>query len=212
MLQTLLRLFALKDQTRTGWTLRGVNEPESVADHSWGTALLCMSYAAEAGVDAHVALEIAIVHDVAEAVTGDVPTRVATMNEPERKREKQRLEREAMDTLLDSAPSDLRTRVEGRWSEYEERSTPEAIFVRDMNLIDMCMQALIYERSERVGDPEGVFDRDGAKADAHVFPGLEEFFATTRPRLSTELGKRLFTDIYREYQALPSVSARSRGA
>lgn len=168
-----------------------------------------MSYATSAGVDPQAALEIAIIHDVAEAVTGDVPTRVATMNEPERKSEKQRLEREAMDSLLEGAPHELRSRIEQRWSEYEKSVTAEAIFARDMNLIDMCMQALLYERSERVRDPEGTLTEEGQGTTGKVaFPGLEEFFATTRPRLSTELGLRMFEELYDEYQSLPTVSAR----
>ncbi|MFP4375696.1 MAG: HD domain-containing protein [Spirochaetales bacterium] len=196
MLAILLRLFALKDQFRTGWTLRAVTDPESVADHSWGTALLCMSYATTAGVDSQAALEIALVHDAAEAITGDVPTRVATMNDPVRHREKLRLEREAMDELLEGAPDTFREQIERRWSEYEERVTPEAVFVRDMNLIDMCMQALLYERDGRVKAPAGIGEET-------PYRGLEEFFATTRPRLSTQIGRDLFAEISAEYARLP---------
>ena len=63
----LLRAYRLKEQVRTGWTLRGVTPAESVADHAWGTALLCLLFADEAGVDRAEATEIALVHDLAEA-------------------------------------------------------------------------------------------------------------------------------------------------
>ena len=50
-LDTLRTLYRLKDEPRTGWKIRGVVEPESVADHSWATAPLCLLYADEADVD-----------------------------------------------------------------------------------------------------------------------------------------------------------------
>ncbi|HUZ18272.1 MAG TPA: HD domain-containing protein, partial [Spirochaetia bacterium] len=49
-IDALLRIYGLKDEPRAGWVLRGIRDPESVADHSWGSALLCHLYAAEAGV------------------------------------------------------------------------------------------------------------------------------------------------------------------
>src|SRR5690606_5214441 len=67
--------FRLKDEARGGWLLRGVRDPESVAAHSWGTALLCLLYADDAGVDRDRAMVMALVHDLAEARTGDVVAR-----------------------------------------------------------------------------------------------------------------------------------------
>lgn len=52
--------------------MRGVETPESVADHSWGTALLVLM-CAPAGLDVSRALAMATVHDLAEARVGDIP-------------------------------------------------------------------------------------------------------------------------------------------
>jgi len=38
----LLKAIELKDENRTGWELRNIENPESVAGHSWGTAILTM--------------------------------------------------------------------------------------------------------------------------------------------------------------------------
>ena len=100
MLDHVIRALALKDQVREGWLLRGVRDPESVGDHSWGTAYLCLLYGEEAGVDVSRAVSMAVVHDLAEAVTGDVPTRVATMNDTHRREAKARRERAAMEALF----------------------------------------------------------------------------------------------------------------
>jgi len=51
MIGLALEAYRLKDTVRAGWVLRGIRDPESVADHSWGTALLCMIYGPSAGID-----------------------------------------------------------------------------------------------------------------------------------------------------------------
>ena len=72
----------LKDQPRTGWVQHGVGGAESVAAHSWGTAYLCLLFAEVAGVDRAKAVEIAVLHDLAEARTGDVAARLARRSLP----------------------------------------------------------------------------------------------------------------------------------
>ena len=191
-LELLLRAYALKDEPRAGWLLRGISDPESVADHSWGTALLCLLFAAEEGVDRGQALAIALVHDLAEAETGDVPARAEPAGNPG---EKARREREAMERLLAGGDG---AGVRRLWEAYEERSSREALFVRDMNLVDMCLQALKYEREGRHEPADGGAS-DGA---------LDEFFATSRPRLSTATGRRLFAGALALYEA----AKRERGA
>ena len=185
----------LKDQVRAGWLLRGVPEPESVADHSWGTALLVSLFGEGEGVDRTRALEIALLHDVAEARTGDIPTRVRPEDRQVTPEEKRRREYAAMDAIL--APLGRADWVMERFSEYEERRTPEARFVADMNLIDMVLQALCYRRAGRYDKASDALDP--AKGE---FPGLSEFFATAEPRLSTDTGRRLFGTIRDAYEEL----------
>src|SRR6266581_1310910 len=64
----------LKTLKRTGWTNYDIPLPESVADHSFGVALLAMFMAPYFEVDAHKALRMAVLHDLGEAVIGDVIT------------------------------------------------------------------------------------------------------------------------------------------
>lgn len=180
----LMRGFRLKDEPRVGWRLRHVRNPESVADHSWGTALLCMMFASEAGVDEHEALRIAIVHDLAEAETGDIASRERPEDRDVSVAEKARLELAAMDTLLNG----FHPRLREAWECYEHRATPAAIFVRDMNLIDMCLQALFYERERRY---------DPSSSDENV---LDEFFRSAASRLSTDTGRALFDAVDAAYR------------
>src|SRR5690242_15589080 len=64
---------ALKRLPRTGWLHIGVQAPESVADHSYRIALLTLLVAAgEPALDLARALTIALVHDLPEAIAGDI--------------------------------------------------------------------------------------------------------------------------------------------
>ncbi|WP_129114746.1 HD domain-containing protein [Halegenticoccus tardaugens] len=195
-LDALVRAYGLKDERRTGWQLRGVADPESVAGHTWGVSLLCLVYADLAGVDAGRALELAVVHDLAEAETGDLPTRADSTAETVDPGEKERMEREAMEALAAGLDADEIPRagsaVLDPWEEYEARETDEAVFVKEMDLVDMCLQALSYERAGR-------YDPDESEA-FREYDDLDEFFATAEPRLRTELGRTLVAAIRARYE------------
>lgn len=184
----------LKDEPRAGWVMHGVERPESVAAHSWGTAYLCLLFAGDAGVDPGRAVAMAVLHDLAEAETGDLVTRLSPADRPVSEAEKARRERAAIAQLLPREPARLRT----LWRAYEERTDAEARFVREMNLIDMCLQALRYEREAR-------YDRGVLVPSSGAHRHLDEFFLSAGQRLESELGRRLYGELEAAY-------AEARGA
>jgi len=181
--------YRLKDEPRVGWVMHGVAGPESVAAHSWGTAYLCLLFAADAGVYLGRALAIALVHDLAEATTGDFAARAAATDRPVSEAEKARLERDAIADLLPPRQAALHE----LWRAYEDRADPAARFVRDMNLIDMCLQALLYEREAR-------YDADVQVPSEGGHRHLDEFFLSAEWRLEGEVAKRLFGSVRLEYE------------
>ncbi|WP_226481259.1 HD domain-containing protein [Natrinema amylolyticum] len=192
----LLEAFELKDERRTGWVLRGIESPESVAAHTWGVATLCLLYAdrADGDVDRERAVSMALVHDLAEARTGDIATRADDGDQRVSGEEKADRERTAITNLLEpfgGAESDVDAR--SLWVEYEARETPTARFVKDMDLVDNCLQALKYERESRYDDTDenDAFDR---------YENLDEFFATAAPRLRTGIGETLFEEVKTQYE------------
>ena len=201
--------YELKDERRTGWQLRGVDDPESVAAHSWGVAYLVVAFGDRfrdelPGVDLDRALRLAVVHDVAEALTGDVATRADETADPIDREAKAAAEREAMATLADPLPA----RIADAFATYEARETPEAVLVKECDLLDTCVQAVVYEREDRydpaTGDPTAFTEYDA----------LDEFFATTEQRLQTDAGRVLFDRLrarYRHHRAAADDEAGSTG-
>lgn len=188
-IEALTRAYALKDEIRTGWQLRDIEAPESVAAHSWGVTMLVVRFC-PSHLDRERALALATVHDVAEAVTGDVATRAKEGAQTVDAAEKRRRERAAMDGPLSELGEDIRP----LWAEYEARESPEARFVKDADLLDMCLQALYYERAGR-------YDADAENPNFEAYDDLDEFFATTEPRVSTDRGRVLFERIRDRYEA-----------
>ncbi len=127
----------LKSIKRAGWVLKGVPDVESVADHSFRTAMMALLLARKNGLDENKCVKMALIHDVAESIVGDVtPHDIMT---PE---EKHVLERQAFNRLFDGT---VHGDIISLWDEYEARETPEAKFVYELDKMEMLVQAYEYE-------------------------------------------------------------------
>jgi putative hydrolase of HD superfamily len=137
----------LKTEPRRGWVLKlGMEHPESVADHSYRVALLAMVYADLRGLDAGKLVKMAILHDLPEAVVGDsVPG--------ERTRaEKRRAESGAMKELLADLPKSLAKEYWSVWEEYERGTSGEARLVKQLDKLELALQADEYKRADAAND------------------------------------------------------------
>lgn len=76
-LDALIRLTAyaerLESLPRSGWLFSGVTSPESVAAHSFNVAIVAMLLAQQVGADPARCVQLALLHDLAEAHTTDIP-------------------------------------------------------------------------------------------------------------------------------------------
>jgi putative hydrolase of HD superfamily len=134
----------LKTTLRHSWT----NDPkrqESVAEHSWMICLVAMTFKDRLTikVDLNKVLKMLVLHDLAEAVTGDIPLGMQTGSFS--REAKIIAEREAMHKIL--APLDEATRSEflTLWEEECERKTPEAKFAKAIDSIEACIQHWISD-------------------------------------------------------------------
>jgi len=143
VLQLLIHGNQLKRSVRSGWVQRGIAEAEDVAAHSYGVAFaaLILVQMVARSLNLEKVLIMALLHDLPEGVTTDIPT-PAWGYLPQGI--KTAVERGAMveilgDTLF--APA-LMT----YWEELHQRETLEALLVHDADKLDMYLQALMYEQ------------------------------------------------------------------
>ena len=140
-------LMRLKAVPRLGWLLRGIRDVESVADHSFGVALIAMLLSDHCRVkslevNVERVLRMALVHDFVEVRTGDLPSTIKRYFDP---RELHTANTRAASEIL----SQLGLQGEeylALWHEYEARTSLEAQIVKAADKLDLLFQALEYEK------------------------------------------------------------------
>ncbi|XP_056166809.1 uncharacterized protein LOC115679470 isoform X2 [Syzygium oleosum] len=134
----------LKTTKRAGWVKRDVKDPESIADHMYRMGLMALIASDVPGVDRNKCIKMAIVHDIAEAIVGDI-----TPSDGISKVEKSRREREALDHMCRLLGGQSQAKeINELWMEYEENLSPEAKVVKDFDKVEMILQALEYENEQ----------------------------------------------------------------
>jgi putative hydrolase of HD superfamily len=171
-LALLLQAGRLKTLRRAGWVRKGLAAPESVADHSYRSALLALVLGPELGVDTDRLIRLLLVHDLPESDpdVGDI-TPFCGVDRPE----KHRRERAAMERLSADLPADEGDALLALWLEYDEGLTPEADVAHQLDTLEMALQACEYET------------RDGLD--------LSEFLASARAKIRSPVLLRLLEEL-----------------
>ena len=178
LLDLLLELQVLDRVPRSGFVLRGVADPESVTEHSWHVLFLVWSLGARTpGIDLARAVEIALVHDLAEVRIGDLP-RTSAHYFPAGS--KKAAEAAAMADVLAPLPG----RAQELYAEYQAAATSEARLVKACDKLQLMLKVAVYERwgegalAEFWDNPDN-FPEAGPDSE---FPGVAEVFAELRAR------------------------------
>lgn len=151
----------LKNTTRTSWTSSGAQE--TVAAHTWRLCLMSLLFE-RSFPDADIAklIKICIIHDLGEAIGGDI-----SAVEQQHRPAKAAQERADLQRLLAPLPVDLRTEITALWDEYEAASSREAKLAKALDKLETIMQHnqgqnpphfdyrfnLDYGKQYTVGDP-----------------------------------------------------------
>jgi putative hydrolase of HD superfamily len=131
---------SLKTVTRSAYTSQG--HPESVAEHTWRLSLMALLLAPEfPEVDFARLIKICLVHDLGEAIGGDIPA-------PEQVRRrasgavagKAADERRDLVRLLEPLPEARREEVLALWDEYEAAQSPEARLAKALDKLETILQ------------------------------------------------------------------------
>lgn len=162
LVEAMFEVNRLKTLYRQGWLRTPVprDRCESVAEHSFGVAVLSL-FLADAffpHLDRTKLLLLGLLHDFGEIYAGDiVPGKMSLAD-------KHDLERQSVERVfakLPGGPSYLAV-----WQEFEDQSTPEARLSKEVDRLEMGIQAVVYENACAAAD-------------------LSDFLASTRRALSS---------------------------
>lgn len=125
---------ALKNTLRSSNTSNGRNE--STAEHTWRLCLMVMLFEQDyADIDMLKLLKICIIHDLGEAITGDIAAVDQVAGE-----DKSADERQAMKTLVRPLPQHLQTELLALWDEYEDATSKEAKLAKAFDKLETVLQ------------------------------------------------------------------------
>ncbi|MDX2030076.1 MAG: HD family hydrolase [Blastocatellia bacterium] len=147
LLNFLTELMRLKSVPRIGWLLRGVRDVESVAAHTYGVAVIAMVLADRARargmtVDGERMLRMALLHDLTESRTGDLPSTIKKYFG--KKNVKDADDRIAEEMFAQLGP--LGDSYRALWREYEHRQCIESKLVKAADKFDLLLQSIEYEK------------------------------------------------------------------
>jgi len=183
----------LKVTYRSAYTSDGAEE--SVAEHTWRLCLMALVLAPEfPDVDFARLVKICLVHDLGEAIGGDVPApeqaRRRAAGEPTGKGDD---ERRDLLTLLQPLPARHRAELALLWDEYEAAASAEAKLAKALDKLETIMQ-------HTQGDNPAGFDYRFNLGYGRDHTGDQPLIATVRAildaeteRLAKEMDSRLRT-------------------
>lgn len=171
-LEILYQIFKLKNLFRQGWLKRDIPSSigESVADHSFGTAMTAWIIAKKFRLDLDIEkiLKMALVHEIGEIYAGDITPVDGVSLEDKYQRELESIEKVFADYPNNEEFINL-------WKEFEEAKSPEAIFMKQIDKFEMGLQASIYQ--------------------GHGYDKMEEFLQSAERVIIDDDLKELFTEV-----------------
>jgi putative hydrolase of HD superfamily len=129
----------LKRVKRSGWWIAGVKDPETVAEHSFRTAVIAYILAQLEGADPEKVVSMALFHDMAETRTNDAHRIVRRYVDWEN------VDKKAVGDQSRRLPDNIGKRITSLISEFEKAASLDARIVRDADLLECLVQAREYQ-------------------------------------------------------------------
>ncbi len=117
-----------------------INKCESVADHCFGLSLLCISIIEKYNLNYDICkcLKLCLIHEFGEVYAGDyTPQDNLALDE------KHELEKRSVIKILELVG--FENDFLEIWEEYENQSTKESIFIKELDSLEFLMQSAVYE-------------------------------------------------------------------
>ncbi|WP_071131165.1 HD domain-containing protein [Enterococcus timonensis] len=124
----------LKKTLRTAWDHDG--RQETTAEHSWRLALMTACFLPQfPEVDGQKALVMALIHDLAESVTGDI----SAASLPDKKMKDQE-ENQVFEQITNALPLEMQKKFREIFAEYQTNSSPEAHLIKALDKAETILQ------------------------------------------------------------------------
>jgi putative hydrolases of HD superfamily len=167
----------LKTVTRSGWTSTG--QAESVAEHTWRLCLMAMLlYGRAPGVDIARLLKMCLIHDLGEAIGGDIPAPRQAQGVS-----KARQERADLLDLTAPLPAALCQEIVELWDEYEAAGTVEARLAKGLDKLETILQ---HNQGLNPADFDYAFNLGYGQQ----YTAADPLLAALRERLDQETARR----------------------
>ena len=115
--------------------MRGVPNPESIADHMYRMSLMAMVSSFSTSLNTDRCIKLALIHDLAEARVGDITPHCGVSD-----KEKYDLELQTMEYISKMlGPLLGGDEILSLWKEYEDGSTEEAKLLKDLDKIEKML-------------------------------------------------------------------------
>lgn len=144
-------LYSIKDKKRMGWVRRHIDNAESVADHSYGAYLIGLLFLPD-HLEGHseysksTILQMLLIHDLAESITGDI----LPENSSEMSKRREREVYEEIGLLGTYEQFSNMTRVYSLWDEFEDRRTINGKIAKEIDKIENLVQLFLYHQHKPV--------------------------------------------------------------
>lgn len=143
-LRILLEAGLLKRVRRSGWWVVGIDDPETVAEHSFRAGLIGYFLAKKEGVDAYKVLVMTLFNDLHEARINDLHKM------GQRYIDFPAAEKKVFKEQVRGLDSPLRAELERLRFELDEQTSREAVVARDADILECLLQAKEYQAQGRV--------------------------------------------------------------
>ncbi len=160
----------LKKKKRSGWVLREVKNPETIAEHSFRVAIMAWLLAEKKEkMSLERLIKMALIHDIGEVYAGDITPydsilpknkkdvrklmrthpRFSSSEKRELALEKHKKEWQALIKITSRLDRNLREEILNLWLDYEEGLTKEGRFLKQVDKVENLLQALEYWKKDK---------------------------------------------------------------
>jgi len=169
LLNFFIEIGKLKRKKRKGWELRGVENPETIASHTFRMTITAWFLGEQKKLNISKVIKMSLLHDLCEVYAGDTTPydEILPKDAKQRKKiintwprlskkekekhflKKYKKEAEALEKLILKLPSNLKKEIRSLWLDYEKGLTREGRFVRQIDRVENLLQALEYWKNNK---------------------------------------------------------------